>query len=307
MNENGKVRLALTGGTGFIARGVLENCAGTGLSCRALSRSTRPSWAGQAIEWATVCSYDDTAALRQALGPAKYVLHLADDPARDNMRSAEETVRACDALIEAIRSNRVDGVIVASSVYAAGNRGNGESSYALAKRAIEQRFLAATDIRTVVLRLPPVYGPGGGGGFAMLSKLVRKGLPLPLGAATAPRSYLSRRNLASLIVAMANAGDDAWKSAAGRVFEPSDGVVVGTRDLVHAMAAHIGVAPKLLPVPLGLLRIAAAATGKMELVSGAIDRLDVAPVGELEAAFGWRPLERMPESLAFLRETVSRS
>jgi hypothetical protein len=68
------------------------------------------------------------------------------------------------------------------------------------------------------------------------------------------------------------------------------------------MAAAMGVAPRLLPIPVSLLRVAAAATGKKELVSGAIDRLDVAPVEELETAFGWRPVERMPESLAFLAD-----
>lgn len=304
---NREVRLGVTGGTGFIARGVLESCAETGLSCRALSRSTRPPWAGQAVEWATVSSYDDAAAMRRVLGRTKYVLHLADNPARNDARSAEEAVGICDALIEAVRNNRLDGVILASSVYAAESKEGAESSYGSVKRAIERRFLSATDIRTIVLRLPPVYGPGGRGGLATLSKLVRKGLPLPLGAATAPRSYLSRRNLASLIVAMVNAGDDAWRSAAGRIFEPSDGVAIDTRDLVRNMAAQMGVAPRLLPVPLAILRALGAVTGRSEMISGAIDRLDVASAGELEAAFGWRPVERMPESLAFLRDEVSRS
>lgn len=301
MGEDRKADLAVTGGSGFIARGVLEGCAEAGLSCRALSRSARPAWAGQAVEWQTVPAYDDAIALGQALAGARFVLHLADTPARGKARSSREAMRNCDALIDAIRRSGVEGVILASSVYARATGGDGASPYGAAKRAIEQKFLSATGLRTIVLRLPPVYGPGGRGGLATLSELVRKGLPLPLGAATVPRSYLSRRNLASLIAAMVSADADQWRKAASKIFEPSDGIAVGTRDLVRAMARQMGVSPRLLPVPAGLLRMGAALAGRGELVSGAIDRLDVAPVEELEAAFGWRPIEHMPESLAFLR------
>jgi len=301
MNEKGEVKLAITGGTGFIARGVLKTCAEAGLSCRTLSRSTRPSWAGQAVEWMTVPSYGEAAAMRQAIGRAKYVLHLADNPARGDARSAGEAIRNCDALIEAVRINRVDGVIVASSVYASRDQDD-SASYGSVKRLIEQRFLSATDIRTIVLRLPPVYGPVGRGGLATLSKLVRKGFPLPLGAADAPRFYLSRRNLTSLILAMVNADDAAWRNAAGRVFEPSDGQAVATRDLILMMGDTMGCRTWLLPVPPILLRAVGAVTSRSELISGAIDRLDVAPVAELETAFGWRPVEHMPESLAFLAQ-----
>lgn len=307
MRTSSDVELAVTGGTGFIARGVLESCAEAGLSCRAVSRSTRPSWAGQAVEWSTIPDYGDAAAAKQALAGARYVLHLADNPARSGSRSLDDAIRNCNALIDAVRSNRIEGVILASSVYARDNTHGDVPSYGMVKRAIEQEFLSAADLNTVVLRLPPVYGPGGRGGLAALSKLVRKGLPLPLGAASAPRAYLSRRNLASLILAMVNAGEDTWRDAAHRVFEPSDGVAMTTRDLIRSMAAHMNVQSRLLPVPVGILRIAAVLTGKKELVSGAIDRLDVAPVGDLEDAFGWRPVEHMPESLAFMRGEVSPS
>lgn len=301
MARHGRVELAVTGGTGFIARGVFGGCA-PDLSCRALSRSTRPFWAEQAIEWLTIPSYSDKAALRQALAGTRYVLHLADNPARNDVRSEEEAIRNCDALIDAMKGESVEGVIVASSVYARVDGLDKASSYGAVKAAIEARFLSAAGIRTIVLRLPPVYGPGGRGGLAALSNLVRKGFPLPLAAAVAPRAYLSRRNLASLVVAIVKAGDESWSKAAGGIFEPSDGNAVCTRDLVHAMAAEMGISPRLFPVPVSVLCIVGRAVGRGELVSGAIERLDVAPVEELEAAFGWRPTERMPESLTFLRQ-----
>lgn len=307
MNETGEVRLAVTGGTGFIARGVLEICSQAGLPCRAISRSTRPAWAGQAIEWVTVSSYEDETGLRQGLEGAKYLLHLADNPARNDAHSTKETTRICDAIIDAVKSSHVEGVIVASSIYAALDQGDEASSYGANKRIIEEKFLATADIATIILRLPPVYGPGSRGGFSSLWKLVSKGLPLPLGMAIAPRSYLSRHNLASLIVSIVTAGNDTWRNASNRIFEPSDGVAVSTRELVRMMGDALGRDARLLPVPLVMLRMVAALTGKKALLSGAIDPLDVAPVAELEVAFGWSPVEHMPESLSFLRDEVSSS
>jgi len=306
MVGNSEVKLAVTGGSGFIARGVLETCAAHGLPCRALSRSPRPPWAVPAVEWSTIASYGDAGALEAAIAGARHVLHLADNPVRADARGEEEAVRNAAALIDAMRRSGAERAVLASSVYARDELGAGATAYGAAKRAVEARFLAAAGLRTVILRLPPVYGPGGRGGLAALSGLVRKGLPLPLGLATAPRSYLSRRNLASLIVAIVNGGEQRWTGAAGRIFEPSDGAGVGTRDLVRHMASEIGVAPRLLPVPLWLLRSLATVIGK-DLVSAAVDRLDVAPVEALEDHFGWRPVEAMPASLAFLAEESTRA
>ncbi|WP_428031363.1 NAD-dependent epimerase/dehydratase family protein [Ancylobacter sp.] len=294
--EKARVALTTTGSGGFIARGVLETCAREGLGSRALSRGARPNWVPDAIAWVTLPSYADQPRLASALAGTRFVLHLADDPARHGERDPAEALRVCDALIEAAREAKVEAIILASSVYARDAR----TPYGSSKRAIEDRLLAASDVRTIVLRLPPVYGPGCKGGFAALAKLVGKGLPLPLGAARAPRAYLSRRNLSSLIVTMAGMDAARCRAAAGRIFEPSDGQGVATRDLALMMGASLGRTPMLLPVPPVLLRAAGRAIGRADLVRGVVDRLETAPATELEAAFGWRPVEQMPESLAFL-------
>jgi hypothetical protein len=63
----------------------------------------------------------------------------------------------------------------------------------------------------------------------------------------------------------------------------------------------------MLPVPVMLLRALGTLTGRSEMISGAIDRLDVAAPDELERQFGWRLADRMPESLAFLADPLSRA
>ena len=54
---------------------------------------------------------------------------------------------------------------------------------------------AAGGARLVILRPPPVYGPGVRGNFRRLLKLAASPWPLPLAGATAPRALLGLENL----------------------------------------------------------------------------------------------------------------
>ncbi|MDQ0304609.1 NAD-dependent epimerase/dehydratase family protein [Ancylobacter polymorphus] len=298
---NEKIRLAIAGATGFIARGLLTEPPGNALQYRAVSRHPRPDWVLPATEWATVPSYADRAALESAFSDSKFILHLADAPSRLAARDAQGGLRNADAIIAAARATGIEGIILASSVYAREGRG----SYGAAKQAIEQRFLAAGDLKTVILRLPPVYGPGCKGGFAALARLSPKPIPLPLGGARAPRAYLSRTNLVSLFRAIALAGPERWNAAAGRVFEPWDGQAVSTRDLAKMIGGTLNRSPLLIPVPPALLRAIGTVTGRQELVAGVIDGLEMPPLHHLTAAFDWRPVEQMPQSLSFLAKGIS--
>jgi nucleoside-diphosphate-sugar epimerase len=294
------MRVAITGGTGFIARGALDAFSRANIACRAISRSARPAWVASTVEWINVPSYDDLQALTRALAGVECVIHLAANPDRQASQSQNEPARYAAALIEAQRKSGAKRVIVASSIYA--RQGDAGASYGQAKRDVESQFLGAPDLEAIILRLPPVYGPGGKGGLPSLAKLVSKRLPLPLGAAHAPRAYLSRSNLVSLLVAMATASDTQWHDAAGKIFEPSDGSDISTADLVHAMASQLGVKPRLVSIPTSILRFAGRVTGKQDFVSGAFDPLQVAPMATIERAFGWRPVEQMPDSLRFLSD-----
>lgn len=299
--DNQTITLAVTGGTGFIARGVYDTMVTSNLMVRALSRSARPQWASPEVEWRTVKSYSDPDELADGLKGASHVLHLADSPERTKLRSGAEALRNADALIHAMRKNGIERVAIASSIYARDDRA-GEGSYAAVKRMVEGRFLGARGIHAIVLRLPPVYGPGGKGGLATLSGLVARGVPLPLGAAREPRAYLSRRNFASLVLAFVHADEAQWDAAAGRIFEPWDGQAVATRDLVGMMATQLGRQPRLIPVPLVLLRAIGVVMGRSELIAGATEALEVSSADEMVRPFGWLPEEQMPQSLSFLKD-----
>lgn len=299
MIGEGDVTLAVTGATGFIGRAVLKACAAEGVSCRALSRSERPSWAPVKLEWHQVSSYSDPLSVGRALDGVRYVLHLADDADRSATRPVDAALEMASNITGIAQAKGLSGAILASSLYASKAQFAVSGSYEASKLSTERIFLGRSGLKVVVLRLPPVYGPGGKGGFSALARLVQRGAPLPLGSATAPRVYLSSRNLASLVIAMVRAGEGRWAAAAGTTFEPSDGQEVSTRDLVRHIATQLAIPAKLIPVPVGLLRLIGRITGT-GFILAATSSVTAQDVGALEEAFDWHPIEAMPQSLSYL-------
>lgn len=306
-----KCRILISGATGFIGRRLVGHLLASDYHIGALGRNVQPGHP-QAVSWIETGDLA-VAPLDPAIGRGSDVfIHLAatlrptaNDPSQSQTAAMARNVSRFVAEAEIPR------ILVLGSVAASVAERDPDRArrYGIEKLTADRLFLETLGERhrVVILRPPAVYGPGMRGSLAMLAKAVHKGLPLPLGSALAPRHYLSIGNLCDLVETMLGSDDDCWTAAAGRAFEPSDGEPVATRDLIAMMGEAMGRPPRLLPVPLAILRALGAVTGRSEMISGAIDRLDVAPVGELEAAFGWRPVERMPESLAFLRDEVSRS
>ncbi|MBB3998002.1 NAD-dependent epimerase/dehydratase family protein [Aureimonas pseudogalii] len=172
-----------------------------------------------------------------------------------------------------------------------------QNAYAASKRAGEEglrQALAGTPTHAVVLRLPPVYGPGGRGGLAMVLKLARSPLPLPFARSSARRSLLSVANAAdALAIAVEH------ETLAG-TFLVADGPPWRIGDLVAYVRQLKGRSPRLVGAPLPLLRAAAGALGQR----ATFDRLFADFVMDdrrFRAATGWHP----PQSVeTALRETV---
>lgn len=89
-----------------------------------------------------------------------------------------------------------------------------------------------------------VYGPNAPGNFSRLASLVRKGLPLPFGGLSNPRSFISIQNLVSFLVCCID-----HPNAGGEVFVVSDNDDTTTRDFVREIALAQGRSAWLLPVP----------------------------------------------------------
>jgi nucleoside-diphosphate-sugar epimerase len=142
-----------------------------------------------------------------------------------------------------------------------------QDAYGISKMEAEQglrQIALNTGMEVVIIRPPLVYGPGVKANFAALMRAVQRGYPLPLGAVHNQRSLVALGNLVDFIITCAT-----HPLAANQTFLVSDGHDLSTAELVRGMAQAAGVRARLLPVPVPLLRAAAAVLGK----AGAVDRL----------------------------------
>jgi len=161
-----------------------------------------------------------------------------------------------------------------------------EDAYGLSKLEAEQGlFLIArqTGIAVVIIRPPLVYGDGVKANFASMMRVVKRGIPLPLGAIHNQRSFLYVRNLVSFIrVCMDH------PKAANQVFLVSDGRDISTTELLTRCAQVLGVKSRLLPVPQGWLTFCAALLGKGAVAQRLCGNLQL-DISKARSRLGWTP------------------
>lgn len=265
-------RVLLTGATGFVGRRLAADLAGRGWTVRAALRS--PGALSPADGVAETVAADLTAPTdwAEALEGVDAVVHAAGiaHAGTDLPESLYERVnhRATVELAHAA-AGRVRRFVFLSSIRAQSGPTAPEilteespvaptDAYGRSKLAAEGA-LASLDLEAVSLRPVVVYGPGVKGNVALLLKLARLPVPLPLGGLRAPRSVVSLDNLSdAVLTALAPA-------FAGRgpliVADPQPTSVAA---IVAGMRAAWGRGPGLIDVPPGLLARAAALAGRAE-------------------------------------------
>lgn len=169
-----------------------------------------------------------------------------------------------------------------------------EDAYGTSKWEAEQALWdisARTGLEVVVVRPPLVYGPGVKGNLARLLKLVRSGLPLPLGAVQNKRSLIGLNNLVDLLIRCVD-----HPAAAGRTFLVADGEDLSTPDLLRHMAAAMGRSARLVPVPVPLLRLAGSALGKRAEIDRLVGSLQI-DSSHTRRVLGWTPPVSVEEGI----------
>lgn len=306
-------RVVVTGANGFVGRALCDRLRA--LRCPVLG-TVRGAGPGVPSDLAPVGDLataaddvlddlcDGAFAVVHLAGRA-HVMHEHDADAERAYHAAnvEATARLAQAAVRA----GVRRFVLASTV-----KVNGESSrpgrpfraddpprpgdaYARSKLAAERALFAAAEdapLVPVVLRLPLVYGRHAKGNFPRLVRAVAKGRTLPLASIANRRSLLYVGNLVDAIVALLEV-----PQAPRGVFYVADAEAVSTPDLVRAIATALRVRPRLVAMPVPLLRLAGWLAGR----SAAVDRL----AGSLEVdtqpfrdATGWSPRYSLDAALA---------
>ncbi|MGC6399978.1 NAD-dependent epimerase/dehydratase family protein [Sphingomonas sp. FW199] len=264
---------AITGVTGVAGSHVAAALTVRGFRVVGISRGGREGNGALRI----VPDLSDAAALEPALKGCDIVFHFADRADRKSYTEAD--VNTAATVITAIRNAAVrcgiTRIVAASSVYA--ESASAGALYGRSKRAME---VAATapgfGEPAIVLRLPPLYGPGARGAVRHIARVAERGWPLPFGLALAPRRFLSLDSLADLCAHLTALDEGTFSRATGRILVPSMNRVDSLYTLANSLASGCS---RLLPVPM-IDRLLAG--GRVEASQLARDREAV------HSAIGWR-------------------
>ncbi|GAB2579592.1 UDP-glucose 4-epimerase family protein [Nitrincola alkalisediminis] len=283
-------RILLTGSTGFVGTALLaafKNVTGVQVvpAVRRVSASTPEGSIA-------VGNMDGTTDYSAAIQGIDIVVHAA---ARAHIMRDE----VADPLAE-YRKVNVEGTLklaqdaaaagVKRFIYISSIKVNGESTtgrdpfsathppapqdpYGLSKQEAEDglRQLAVdTGMEVVIIRPPLVYGPGVKANFLSLLKVSDTGLPLPFARIKNVRSLVYVGNLVDCIIRCTQ-----HPAAANQTFLVSDGEDVSLPELVKHIRTALGRPARLMPVPVGLFKLAGALTGKQSVVDRLVGDLQV--------------------------------
>lgn len=185
------------------------------------------------------------------------------------------------------------------------DRPNPQDAYGVSKFEAEDGLLKLakeTNMEVVIIRPPLVYGSGVKANFFSLIQLVKRGIPLPLGAIKNKRSFVYVENLVSLIVCCIK-----HPAAANQVFLVSDGFDLSTPELIRKIANALGIKPKLIPIPQSIIELIANWMGKKNLIQRLCGNLQL-DISKARRLLNWEPPisvdEGMKKTVAGLRSKV---
>lgn len=201
-----------------------------------------------------------------------------------------------------ISSIKVNGEgTISGRVYQPGDTPAPEDDYGISKLEAERGLLeisAATNMEVVIIRPPLVYGPGVKGNLDSLFKLVKAGVPLPLGAIRNKRSLVAIDNLVDLIATCVE-----HPAAANQIFLAGDGRDLSTSDLLKLTAQAMKKPSRLIPVPASLLMLGATMFGKKAVAQRLLGSLQV-DISKTREVLGWKPPVTVEEGLGRCFESI---
>jgi UDP-glucose 4-epimerase len=167
--------------------------------------------------------------------------------------------------------------------------------YGMSKAAAEAGLRALArdgEMKISVIRPPLVYGAGAKGNFALLTRAVSVGLPLPFAAIRNHRAFLAVQNLSSFIQYRLSHPDPVSNF---EVFLVADKEQVSTPEFIERLARASGKSPRLFGMPPDLLGMLLNAMGRQDTHDSLIGSLELNVSKAL--ATGWQPEVSLDEGL----------
>lgn len=301
-------RILVTGVNGFVGSALGRRLRDAGMCVRGGMRdpssiSTGGGSVGDDFEWVVLHDRSTDTETQQALDGVQAVIHLAarvhvmEDRAADPLGEFRRVnTDWTERLARAAARQGVRRFVYLSSIKVHGEESsapfteqdapNPQDPYGISKWEAEQVLAAVsseTGLEIVVVRSPLVYGPGVGGNFLQLLKVIRAGVPLPLALVENRRSLIF---LGNLVDALIRCMQD--KRAAGRTYLVSDGEDLSTPELIRRLGRTMGVTVRLWPFPLSLLQWAGRLLGKQAALDRVLGSLQL-DCSALRRELDWHP------------------
>jgi nucleoside-diphosphate-sugar epimerase len=305
--------VAITGGTGFVGKALIKKLLDHGHNVVSLGRSAEVAIADLADHRrASAVSHLPAGDLNNPdygagipAGTTAVIhcaarVHILQDRAADplaNFRRANVDATLSLARYAALRG--VERFIYISSVKVNGERTEvghpfrsddmpaPRDAYGVSKFEAEIALRALgeeTGLAVTIIRPPMIYGPGVKGNLDLLARLIKSGLPVPLGGITGNRrSLVSVENLVDLVLLCTS-----HPRAANQIFLAGDGEDLSTSGLLHFMREAMGKKNRFLSVPPGAIRLFANALRRPDIAERLCGSLQV-DIKKTRNYLGWAP------------------
>ncbi|MBT3504640.1 MAG: SDR family oxidoreductase [Piscirickettsiaceae bacterium] len=305
------MKVLVTGGSGFVGGALRASLDGSNHSMRLALRLANAK--SGIYDQVVVGQIDAATNWSAALKDVDVVIHLAArvhvmdeqsvDPLSEfrrvnvdgSLNLASQAANAGVKRLIYLSSVKVNGELtVPGQPFRESDMANPQDAYGLSKFEAEQGLLLIaqeTGMEVVIIRPPLVHGQGVKANFASMMRMVKRGVPLPLGAIHNRRSFVYVGNLVSLITTCIH-----HPAAANQIFLVSDGCDLSTTQLFQACATALGVKSWLWPVPQGLIEGLAALVGKRDVAQRLCGNLQV-DITKARSLLGWAPTISVADGL----------
>ena len=241
------LKVAVTGGTGFVGARLIAALRAAGHDVRALTR--RPQVDADQLRW-VAGSLEDHAALDRLVEGAEALIHVAGVINADQAGFEAGNVQGTAAVLTASKAAKIARFVHVSSLAA---REPDLSRYGNSK-ARSEALVRDSGLDFAITRPPAVYGPGDKETLELF-RMARRGLILlpPEGRL----SLIHADDLATLLIALAEA------KAPPAITEPDDGKAGGWshRELGMALGEAVGRNAFALSMPRAAVRLGALIDG----------------------------------------------
>lgn len=299
-------RILITGANGFVGSGLCSTLAKRSMDFRPVVRRRLRECDYEIGEIGSQTDWSEALAECEAVIHLAARVHVMNDQAADPLAAfrevnvgatinlAHQAVRYGVRRLIFVSSIKVNGEMTQQAPFRASDVPAPQDAYGQSKLEAElalQKISRETGLEVVIVRPPLVYGPGVGANFLRLMQLVKKGIPLPLGAIRNFRSLVALDNLVDLLIACVD-----HPAAVGRTFLVSDDHDVSTPELVRMLATAMGRRARLMPVPVECLRAGAVLLGKSAAADRLLGSLQV-DIGNTRSVLEWEPVVSTEEAI----------